>query len=115
MLSRNPSENGLSVDHEPMDDGLGQTPVEPATPTTAAGQAAAKMKKLEAVRLALESGRDNTKEGVAWIKHEFDLDIHDATFNNYKSTLKNKAKKDEDLETLGEILRRGNLNLVDVL
>ena len=75
MLSRNPSQNGLPADQEPADDGLEQTPVEPATTAAGAGRVSPQITRKEAVRLALDAGHDNTKEAIPWIKDEFNLDI----------------------------------------
>lgn len=66
MLNRNPSQNGQPAHHELADEELEQTSVKLSATSPSSGQASAKMKKLDAVRLALEAGRENTKEGVAW-------------------------------------------------
>ena len=76
-----------------------------------------KLTKLDAVRLALDAGHDNTKEAIPWIKDEFQLDVPEATFNSYQSSIKSgtKAKKEESFESLHEQLRKGNLDIADAM
>jgi hypothetical protein len=44
--------------------------------------------KTEAVRKALEAGRDKPREGVVWIKETFHLDVTPEYFSTTKSAIK---------------------------
>src|SRR5438105_4988194 len=50
------------------------------------------IKKTEAVRIALEQGKESPGEGVAFIKKKFGLDVTPQQFSTYKSIAKSKGK-----------------------
>jgi hypothetical protein len=50
------------------------------------------MTKTEAVKLAVEKGKDKPREGVAWIKETYGLDVSPDYFSTTKSALKATGK-----------------------
>jgi hypothetical protein len=100
MARRNPAADERPAASESLDQGPEQGPVEPAA--EGARRATGKMTKFEAVKQALAGGRDSAREAMPWIKEQFDLDINEPTFNSYKSSIKNKARKEQEPEPQGE-------------
>ena len=48
--------------------------------------------KTEAVRKALQAGKEKPREGVAWIKQELGLDVTPEYFSTTKSALRSEGK-----------------------
>src|SRR5262245_61646086 len=51
------------------------------------------MKKTEAVKAALDAGKDKPIDGSNWIKAELGMDVSPQQFSTYKSLAKNKGGK----------------------